>query len=86
MSTWIAWPPDDPSAKLPNAIGDPLNQFQPGYETESCPKCSFSVRFISDRDQYELWNDHSHSVIAGFLRHQAEIGECPTHPKPNWIV
>jgi hypothetical protein len=88
MSTWIAWPPEDPRQRFPKNywLNDPLDQYQDGIETESCPACGFTVQFISDRDQFENWNDHSHESIAGILKVQKKIGDCPSHPKPNWMA
>ena len=88
MSTWIAWPPEELDDKLPDTDwrNDPLDQFQGGIQTESCPVCGFSVTFISDTHQFQNWNDHSHDVIAGILEVQRSIGDCPDHPKPNWMA
>lgn len=88
MSTWIAWPPDDPKTKFPQPYrhGDPLNNFQAGMEKEVCPECDFAVSFISDRHQYETWNAHTHELIAGILEGQRGFGDCPAHPKPNWMA
>lgn len=87
MSTWIAWPPDNPKTKFPKAYwqGDPLDQFQVGVEQEVCPACGFTVQFISNKHQYEHWNGNSHEVISGMLEVQRRIGDCPGHPKPNWM-
>ena len=86
MSTWIAWPPEDPAKKLPNHDGDPMDMYQQGSETESCKSCGFTVSFVSDKHQYEAWSDHTHDFISRLLQQQANIGDCPSHPKPNWIV
>jgi len=88
MSTWIAWPPETPETRFPHSYwqDNPLEQFQGGMERETCPKCGFKVVFISDTHQFAHWNDHSHEVVAGILQVQREIGDCPSHPKPNWMV
>ena len=87
MSTWIAWPPDEPVDKFPQNYfyGDPLDEFQKGFEEEKCKQCGFSVKFISDKYQYEGWNRSTHNLISGILENQRKIGECPMHPKPNWM-
>jgi len=88
MSTWIAWPPEDSRKKFPENFwqNDPLDQYQEGIEEEKCAVCNFTVQFISDRHQYKDWNDHFHEQIAGILEVQRKIGDCPSHPKPNWMV
>lgn len=87
MSTWIAWPPDEPKDKFPQKYfeGDPLDEYQEGFEEEKCKKCGFSVKFISDKNQFVDWNQATHELIASILDNQEVIGECPNHPKPNWI-
>ncbi len=88
MSTWIAWPPDEPETKFPDSYweGDPLQKYQEGIDKEECPACGFTVQFISDKHQYENWNGHSHDFVAGILEVQRNIGDCPSHPKPSWMV
>jgi hypothetical protein len=87
MSTWIVWN-DEPKIKFPPNFwkGDPLNQYQTGIEEEKCSQCEFTVKFISDKNQYKNWNDQTHKKIASILEHQCKIGACPSHPKPNWIA
>jgi hypothetical protein len=87
MATYIAWPPDNARTKFPEEYwhGNPLDNYQEGIEQEQCPECDFTVQFISDRYQYENWNDHSHEMIAGILEVQRRTGDCPAHPKPNWM-
>ena len=88
MSTWIAWPPDDPKSKFPQPYwqGDPLNNYQAGMEKEVCAKCDFTISFISDKHQYETWNARRHEFIVGILETKRESGDCPNHPKPNWLA
>jgi hypothetical protein len=88
VSTWIAWPPEDAKTKFPQSYweGDPLDEFQDQVEQEACPKCGFTVQFISDKHQYEEWNAHSHELIREILEHQRRLGDRPAHPKPNWMV
>lgn len=87
MSTWIAWPPEDPKSKFPDPYwhGDPLDNFQDGMEREECTECGLAVVFISDKHQYEAWNARTHDFIKGILDGQREFGDCPDHPKPNWL-
>ena len=87
MSTWIAWPPDDPKAKFPESYwqSDPLGKYQSGIDEEVCPECGFTVQFMSDKHQYENWSDHSHEFVAGILAVQRGRGDCPSHSKPNWM-
>ena len=88
MSTWIAWAPEELDHKLPDIDWrtDPLERFQGGIQTESCPVCGFTISFISDTDQFQDWNDHFHAVMKGILEVQRRIGDCPGHPKPNWMA
>lgn len=87
MSTWIAWPPDKTKDKFPkNFDNNALNQYQTGIDEEKCPECGFTVKFISDKNAYENWNDHTHVIMREILARQEELGKCPSHNKPNWIA
>ncbi len=88
MSIWIAWPPETMKKKFPQKHyqGDPLDEFQKGFEEEKCKQCGFSVKFISNNHQYEDWNQSTHDLVSGILENQKRIGKCPEHPKPNWMI
>jgi hypothetical protein len=89
MSTWILWSPDEsPESRFPVGFlqGNSMDQYQEGIESEKCPKCGFKVRWISDKYQYENYNQETHQLIANLLKRQSEVGDCPEHPKPNWMV
>ena len=87
MSTWIAWSPEKPKEKFPSDFlnGDPMDKYQNGIKDEKCPSCGFTVLFMSDKAQYEDWNEQTHKLIANILSTQINIGECPHHNKPRWI-
>ena len=78
MSTWIAWPPDTMEGKFPQKYfqGDPLNEFQEGFEEEKCISCGFSVKFISNFHQYNDCNKSTNELILDILKNQKRIGEC----------
>jgi len=89
MSTWILWSPEEsPESKFPTDFlqGDPLNNYQNSIESEECPVCGFKVRWMSDKYQYENYNDETRQLIADLLKRQSIVGDCPEHPKPNWLV
>ncbi len=89
MSTWIAWgPTESPEERFPRNFleGDPLGEFQSGTESESCQVCGFTVDWMSDNYQYENYNDETRRFISSLLGKQNEAGDCPDHPKPNWMA
>lgn len=89
MSTWILWSPQDSAeSRFPSDFlqGDPGDLYQDGIESETCPKCGFKVRWMSDKYQYENYNEETRQFIAKLLERQSIVGDCPEHPKPNWIA
>ncbi len=89
MSTWILWSPKDtPESKFPADYMSGLarDAYQTGIESEACSECGFMIRWISDTYQFENYNRETHLFIASYLERQRINGECPDHPKPNWIV
>jgi len=86
MTTWIAWPPDNPETKFPKNFleGDPLNQYGEAQK-ESCPECGFTVQWVSDKYQFEHYNDDNRKRIRASLERQRELNNCPKHPLPGGI-
>lgn len=87
MSSWISWIGEDPKKKFPPNIfnGDPLDQFEGGIQEVACKKCSQVVKFVTDKEQFNNWNDHTKGLIIEFLERQVKHGECPDHQKPIWV-
>jgi hypothetical protein len=84
MSTWINWPPDDIKTTFPPAYfdGDPLEMLFGGIQSETCQKCGFAVQWVSDKYDFEKYNEETRLRIKQRLDYQSKHGECPQHPKP----
>ncbi len=71
MSTWIVWSPKDSlEGKFPDDFlqGNHLDKYQNNIETESCSNCGHTIRWVSDKYQYENYNEEIHQLIASLLK------------------
>jgi len=87
MATWIKWPPNTTQDIFPKdfLLGDPLDMYWPDIQSESCPKCGFTVEWIMHKEEFPNWNEDTRRRVSEILSMQHTKGDCPSHPKPSWV-
>jgi len=87
MSTWINWSPATRQSSFPKdfLFGDPLDLYYSEVQSESCTECGFKVEWIMSKDEFDNWNEDTRRQIRETLAQQRNYGDCPSHPKPQWV-
>lgn len=83
---WIKWPPQTQQSRFPKFLKkDPLDLYYPDIQSESCSVCGFTVEWVIGKENFEDHNDGIRRTIKQILTQQKNRGDCPEHPKPQWL-